>query len=904
MPLTSGTLLGPYEIVGTLGAGGMGEVYKARDSRLDRLVAIKVLSEALAVDPQFRERFDREARTISQLDHPHICALYDVGEQGGTMYLVMPYLEGETLADRLTKGALPLDQALRIGVAIADALDKAHRAGIVHRDVKPSNVFLTKSGVKLLDFGLAKTYATVITGSGGSMLPTTPPHLTGQGTILGTFQYMAPEQLEGQDTDARTDIFAFSAVLYEMITGKKAFEGKTQASLIAAILEREPPSVSRLQPLAPPTLDRVIRRGLAKDPDKRWQSAGDLAIQLQWIAEADRDASVIATSSRASRRLSRAFILVLLLLAIAGWVAWLLQLRRSASSPSPGEPLALAVTPPEGATFVTPSSIFGLPWLALSPDGRVLAFVALSADGRQQIWTRPLGAAAATPLAGTDDGRAPFWSPDSRYVAFFAQGKLKYVDAAGGTTQFVTDAPGSGAGGSWSRDNTIVFAATPQNDGLRKVQVGGVNASQPVTRVDQSRGERGHVWPQFLPDGRHFLFGAVGAGNESGRAGTWIGSLDGGEPRLLLQADAIAHYAGPGYLLFKRGPLFAQRLDTRELRLAGDPLRVTDAVVGSNAGSTYFALTASTTGTFAYGAAARTQTQLVWRDRIGRMVGAIALTNASAPSISRDGAMLIVSRGASDASSDLWFYDLKRNTPLRFTFDSSGARSPIWSPDGKYVAYAARREGGFDLLYRKPIDGAGPEEPLFQKTGSFPTDWSSDGRVIIFHNQTIRGQRNGEDLWLFSLADRQAKPLLQTPFNEAQGTLSPDARWVAYMSDESGVDEVYVQAFPGGGSRRLVSSGGGTEPRWRADGRELFYLSADRRLMVVSTTTGPAFEAGKPEVLFETNVRDLIYPYLRRYEVMPDGQRFVVQELTGHAGPSPLTVVANWPALLRKEQPR
>jgi Tol biopolymer transport system component len=894
MALAAGARLGPYEIQSALGAGGMGEVYKARDTRLDRIVAIKVLREALSVDPQFRERFDREARTISQLDHPHICVLYDVGEQDATTYLVMQYLEGETLADRLTKGALPLDQALRIAIDVAGALDKAHRAGIVHRDLKPGNIMLTKAGAKLLDFGLAKTGTSVVAGAGLSMLPTTPPNLTAQGTILGTFQYMAPEQLEGEDADARTDIFAFSAVVYEMVTGKKAFEGKTQASLIAAILEREPPPVSSLQPLVPRTLDRVIRRGLSKDPDQRWQSAIDLAIQLQWVAEAGRDAAVSGTTSGRWLRLWRPFGLGMLLLALAGWGGLLWQLRRGAA-PLPAEPFVFAIAPPEGATFVTPPSLFGLPWLALSPDGRVLAFVALSADGRQQLWTRPLAAAVATPLAGTDDARAPFWSPDSRYLAFFGRGKLKYVDAAGGTPQIVSDAPGWAGGGSWNRENMIIFAPTPLNEGLRKVHVGTGDGSQPVTRVDRGQGQGGHVWPQFLPDGRHFLFGVV---KSSGGAETWIGSLNGGEPRLLVRADAVARYTEPGYLLFKRGPLLAQRVDARDFQLVGDPIRVSDAVVGSNTPSTYLALSTSTTGTFAYGTAPAGETQLVWRDRTGRMLGSISLTNSSAPSLSRNGATLVLSRNLPQTGTDLWLYDLKQNAPMRFTFDS--AYSPIWSPDGKYIAYSANREGVLNRLYRKLATGLGPEELLLKTGSSYPTDWSADGRFILFHSAVIPDQRNGMDLWFLSVADLQVKPLVSTPFNEAQGALSPDGQWVAYASDESGVFEVYVQAFPDGAAKRVVSSGGGAEPRWRADGRELFYVSADRRLMTVPTKIGPTFEAERPTVLFEMNVRDLVFPYLRRYEVTPDGQRFVAQELTVRSGPSPLTVVVNWPALLPK----
>jgi hypothetical protein len=472
------------------------------------------------------------------------------------------------------------------------------------------------------------------------------------------------------------------------------------------------------------------------------------------------------------------------------------------------------------------------------------------------------------------------------------------VDAAGGRTQIVADAPGLFGSGSWNRDNTIVFAPTPGgNDGLRRVQVGAADAVQLVTRIDQSKGQRAHFSPQFLPDGRHFLFGVGGPTD----AETWIGSLDGGEPRLLLRAEAVAHYAEPGYLLFKRGPLFAQRVDGPDLRFVGDPVRLTDAAVGANQFVTYMALSTSMAGTLVYGAPPAGETQLVWKDRGGRTLNSIDVTGAvGAPSLSRDGAMMVVSRTLPQTGTDLWLYDVKRTTLMRFTFDSAPNRSPIWSTDGKYVAYVSGA-GGTESLSRKSTTGSGTEEVLLKMPGAFPTDWSADGRFILFDtSSTAEGQRTGSDLWFVSLADRQSKPLVQTPFHEIQGALSPDGRWVAYASNESGAFEVYVQAFPDGGSKRVVSSGGGAEPRWRADGRELFYVSADHRLMSVPTTMGSSFEAGKPSTLFEMKVRDLLFRH-KRYEVTPDGQRFVVDELTGRGGPSLLTVVVNWPTLLSKE---
>ena len=902
--LEPGTSFGPYRIEGFLAAGGMGEVYRARDTRLDRLVAVKVLPAEVASDPQFRDRFDREARVISQLDHPHICALYDVGEQNGVSFLVMQYLEGETLEERLKKGAVPLEHALQYAMQMADALATAHRAGIVHRDLKPGNIMLTKSGATLLDFGLAKATGPVSAAAGVSLLPTTPPGLTAQGTILGTFQYMTPEQLEGHEADARTDIFAFGAVVYEMLTGKKAFAANTQASLIAAVLKDDPPLPSTVQPLASPLVDHVVGRCLAKDPDERWQAASDVMRELKWIADAAPGLVSSDPSPRTSvRRWRMISLAVIVLVAAVASLALIGRFLRPA--PAASDLLMFAVAPPEGATFVAPGGPVGQPWLALSPDGRVLAFVALSADGRQQLWTRPLAATSAHPLPGTDGAQAPFWSPDSRSVAFFARGKLKVVDAAGGTPQIVTDAPGYFGSGSWNRDNTIVFASSPRNDGLRSVQVGAAQASQTLTRIDPGRGQRGHFSPQFLPDGRHFLFGVGGAvgGRE---AETWVGSLDGAEPRLLLRADAVAHYAEPGYLLFKRGSLLAQRIDARDLRLVGDPVRLTAPEVGSSSVVPYLALSTSTTGTLAYGATRAEETRLVWQDRTGRLLGSIDVTGASAPSLSRDGTMLALSRTLPQTGTDLWLYDVKRGTPMRFTFDSASTRSGIWSPDGEQIVFAAARNGTLGQMYRKPTTGSGSDELVSNVDGSTPTDWSPDGRFILFHtnNNLDQGsvdQRNGYDLWVLSLADRQSRPLVRTPFHEIQGAVSPDGRWLAYACDESGAFEVYVQGFPDSQGKRLVSRGGGAEPRWRADGRELFYVSADRRLMVVPTTIGPAFESGTPAPLFEMNVRDLGFQSGRRYDVTPDGQRFVVQELIGRVRPSALTVVVNWSALLPKE---
>ena len=903
--LEPGTSFGPYRIERFVAAGGMGEVYRARDTRLDRIVAIKVLPAELAADPQFRERFDREARVISQLDHPHICTLHDVGEGGPATgsgqagaYLVMQYLEGETLEQRLKNGPLPPEQGLQYAVQMADALATAHQAGIVHRDLKPGNVMLTRTGATLLDFGLAKSTGRVSV-AGASMLPTASPGLTAQGTILGTFQYMTPEQLNGREADARTDIFALGSVVYEMLTGKKAFAASTQAGLIAAILKDDPPPLSSVQPLAPPLVDHVVRRCLAKAPDERWQAASDVMRELKWIAEA---APRAASEPSAGASAGWWRVLSVGLIGLVAAIAAILRFWRP--TPAPSDPLTFAIAVPEGATITAPGGPVGQPWLALSPDGRVLAFIAVSADGRQQLWTRPLASTNAQPLPGTDGAQAPFWSPDSRSLGFFARGKLKVVDATGGSAQIVTDAPGFFGSGSWNRENTIVFASSPRNEGLRSVQVGAAHASPPITHVDRGKGQRGHFSPQFLPDGRHFLFG-VGGTVGDGEAETWVGSLDGEEPRLLLRARSAALYAEPGYLLFKRGPLFAQRMGGRDLRFVGEPVSLTALEVGASSVVPYLALSASTTGLLAYGAARVEETRLVWRDRAGRLLGSIDVTGASAPSLSRDGTMLAVLRTLPQTGTDLWLYDVKRSTPIRFTFDSAGAQGGVWSPDGKDVVFSAARNGTLGQLYRRATSGSGSEELLSKVDGSIPSDWSPDGRFILFdtNNNFDQGnidQRNGYDLWVLSLADRQSRPLVRTPFHEIQGALSPDGRWLAYASDESGAFEVYVQAFPDSQGKRLVSKGGGAEPRWRADGHELFYVSADRRLMVVPTTIRPAFEAGTPAALFEINVRDFGLRSGRRYDVTPDGQRFVVQELTGRRSPSALNVFVNWPSLLTR----
>ena len=896
MSLPQGAQLGPYEIVSPVGAGGMGEVYKARDTRLDRTVAIKVLPPHLADDPQFRERFEREARAISQLTDPHICTIHDVGEHAGRAYLVMEFLEGETLAARLAKSALPLDQALRIAIEISGALDSAHRLGIVHRDVKPANVMLTKSGAKLLDFGLAKHGAGGAGGVGGADVargfspaeltasPTLASPLTQQGTILGTFQYMAPEQIEGQEADARSDIFAFGAMLYEMLTGRKAFEGKTQASLIGAILEREPPAVSSIHSLTPPILDRVVRRCLAKDPEARWQSARDLHEELTWIAEeAPRTTPVVATAGARRRELVAWIVAAVAILAIVGGSIW--QLRR----PVPDLPLMrFDVTTPATSD---PTSF------AVSPDGRQLVFVA-SADNIPKLWLRPFAQTTAQALAGTENASYPFWAPDSRAIGFFADGKLKRFDLAGGTPQTLVDAP-SARGGTWSKDGVIVFAPSTLGPLMRVAASGGQTVA--VTQPDQSFPS--HRFPEFLPDGRRFLyFGALGAPDKEG---VYLGSLDGAPTKRLLTAETAATFAWPGYLvLVQQGVLVARpfNLTTQEV---GESIPIAQPV-GWDTSVRRGAYSVSAAGVLAHRSGAAGRRRLVWVDRAGKQVGTVgapddaAVTNVALSPTGRRVAVTRIVRG----NSDIWILDVDRGVPTRFTFDPALDNNPIWSPDSSRVVFRSNRSGPFDL-YEKTASGAGVERPVLTSLQiKNPTDWSPDGRFLLYSSLDTK---TGLDLWALPLTgDRKPFPVLQTPFTERNGQFSPDGRWIAYDSNESGRFEVSVQPFPGPGGKWQVSTGGGVTPRWRRDGRELFYVAPDGALMaapVRASSDGQALEPGEPARLFRVPI--VLGGFVpdnqkHQYDVAADGQRFLINVTTEEASAAPITVVLNWMTALKK----
>ena len=893
MTLTAGSRLGPYEIQAPIGAGGMGEVYKARDTRLERTVAIKVLPEHLSQNADLRQRFEREARAISALSHPHICGLFDVGEQDGTAFLVMEYLEGETVADRLGRGRIPTEQLLRFSIEIAGALDKAHKQGIVHRDLKPANIMITKSGVKLLDFGLAKLRAAGDPGRTNALSTfatevSAGQPLTERGTILGTFQYMAPEQLEGKEADARSDIFSFGAVLYEMATGEKAFAGKSQASLIASILEHEPPAISSVQPMVPPALDRVVKTCLAKEPDDRWQTAHDLESELKWIAQVGSQAGVAAPV--AARRKNRER-LAWGAFAVAALAAALLAFGYVRRAPQASAPIR--------ATLPLPENMFSGE-LALSPDGKRLALTLAKSGGQPQLWIRPLDAPGGLPVPDGENAFFPFWSPDGRFVAFFTgDGKLKRVDAAGGGLLAICDAE-RGVGGTWNRDGTIVFAATPTSP-LFRVPAGG---GQPVavTKLDASRHETAHRYPYFLPDGRHFLYMAsnlTAPPNDPANA-VRLGSLDGKDDRLLVRVASNAAYAS-GYLFYATGErtLLAQKLDKR-FEPVGEPTPMAQRL-GSSGWAGLVDFTVSENGLLLCAPQFVTVSQLLWFDRAGKQAGSIGEpARYLSPRLSADGRRIAVDViDTAKNAADTWLYNVAGGSGNKFAFGPGSANNshPVWSPDGKRVAFASDRKAtnARPDIWVKPVEGGAEEILLENSDSNFPEDWSQDGRFLSVSTIPAQGTRINH-VWVLDLASK--KKVMEAKEGGNNGAydsrFSPDGRFLAYDSDESGRSEVYVVALPGPGGKWQVSAAGGSLPRWRGDGKEMFYISLDNKMMAVPLETAAGFRAGAPVPLFA------VHPAAGAvYDVAGDGKRFLVNSLPADQGSPPLSLLVNWTSLLK-----
>ena len=896
MPLAIGTRLGPYEILSPIGAGGMGEVYKARDTRLDRTVAVKVLTQQRA-SSEDRQRFEREARTISQLSHPHICALYDVGREGETEYLVMEYLEGQPLSDRLARGPLPLEQTLRYGVEIADALDKAHRQGIVHRDLKPANVMLTKEGVKLLDFGLAKAMAPMNPPAELSALPTVAgagSPLTREGTILGTLPYMAPEQVEGEEADSRTDIFALGATLYEMATGRRAFSGSTQASLISSILREDPKPVSRIQPMSPLALDRIIGTCLAKEPDQRWQSAADVGLQLAWLTRGETEqpptpARGLSSTPRWLVGLAAAGVLA------ATALAALFALRRPSSAPA--APIRFAVRSPIGTRFIWNQQYH---LFAVSPDGRRLAFVARGADGRDFLWVRSLAETSAVMLPGTEGAAAPFWSPDNRLIGFFADRKLKKIDSSGGPPVSLCEVPSTLPSGSWGSQHSILFAGLTEP--FMSLVAEGGGAPRVVLKADASHRERAVCWPNFLPDGRHFLY--VGRSETEKQTYLRLATIEDGRTTPLLSSCSRAQYvpsdpnrpAGnrSGFLLYARdGSLLAQPFDSRQLRLVGDPIPAGQEIwqhvlIGSGSFS------ASNDGVLAARSGA-SPARLLWIDRAGRETGSLASPSGfESARLSSDSRRVVVNRVNSHTGlKDLLIGDLSRGVLTRLELDpDDDYAQPIWSPDGTRIAFRVGSMHHPPALYWLALRGSGSPEPMLAPSGpQRAEDWSQDGRFVLYF---ASGSGAGGGLWVANTeGERKPRKLLSKTTDPAYAQFSPDGRWIAYCSMESGRSEVYLTSFPEPAERIRVSVSGGSRPRWKGDGREIYFVSADNEMIATSVRLAAGAEIGQARPLFRIDPAGW-----SDYDVMPDGMRFLAVARVPVQDADAIAVTVNWLSLL------
>ncbi len=880
MPLAPAVRLGPYQIESLLGAGGMGEVYRARDTRLERTVAVKVLAALAGEEAATRlDRFRREARAVSRLSHPHICSLLDVGDQDGLAFLVMEHLEGETLAARLAAGRLPLERALRYAIQIAAALDSAHREGIVHRDLKPANVMLTRDGVKLLDFGLAKLRP----GASDVLAASETATLTTEGTLRGRVPYMAPEVLEGKETDARADIFALGVVLYEMVGGRRPFVGDSKARIMAAILEQEPAPLSSLQPLAPPVLDHVLQRCLAKDPDERWQTARDVGIALEWVLEGGSAAGLPAPvgKRRDRRRLAAAALAGAVAgAAIAGLAAWRLA-RPPPAAPRPALRLELTLDPPALVTGAQRA-------LALSPDGSRLAYVTGSREDHR-LAVRLLSQPQSVALAGTENAEHPFFSPDGQWIAFFAAGALKKVAAGGGMP--ITLCPAAGIGGVWGPDDTIVFSGGPGH-GLLWVPAGGGDPG-PFTTLDASKGESSHSYPHILPGGGALLF-SITTGRKRDASATVVQDLRSGQRRALF-SGYDARYVASGHVVFTRDrSFFAARFDLGRRELTSPPAAMLEDVSGYML-YPIAQLDLSRNGTLVYApTTVFVARRLQWVDRAG-VPTPLAIERGLHEDVrlSRSGR-----QAALEIDGEIWLLDLDRPAPSRLTFGPGESETPVWSPDDRRMAYACHRpDEPFGVCWRA-VDGSGTEERLFGRSSYVSLgDWSPDGRALVFIDNTVE---TGHDLGIFRLDERQPRPLLNSRFNERAPDLSPDGRWLAYSSDESGRREVYVQAFPALGEKRQVSTDGGDEPTWSGTGAELFYRHGDE-MRAVTMQARPVFKRGLPRTLFSGRYVSFPQRPEAQYDVAPDG-RFLMLKRDGPDDP-PLAMMVNWTEELKSRLP-
>jgi eukaryotic-like serine/threonine-protein kinase len=883
-----GSKLGLYEITALLGKGGMGEVYRGRDTKLKRDVAIKILPDEFSRDPDRVGRFQREAEVLASLNHPNIAAIYDLQEAENSRFLVLELVEGETLAERIRRGPLPVDEALHIAKSICEAVEAAHEKGIIHRDLKPANIKLTPDGkVKVLDFGLAKAYEREQANAALSNSPTISMAATNAGIILGTAAYMSPQQASGKMVDKRSDLWAFGVVLMEMLTGRQVFEGETVSHVLAAVLAKEP-DWTALPAKTPEPIRKLLRRCLEKDRKRRLDSAA--------AARLDIDESLTMPSVEAHagspvqpgtwRRVLPWTIASVLLLGLA--LLSFVHFREM--PPATEKSIRFQVPLPENTT----STMF-----KLSPDGRYLAFV--GGRGRGQLWVRAFDALEAKAIPGTDGASYPFWSPDSASIGFFTEGKLKKVAVSGGPALTLADAV-NGRGAAWGRSGAIVFSPANAGGLYRVSEMGGMATAVTNVRDNSTESDR---FPEFLPDGQHFLYNKRSPTPDA--SGIFIGSLDGSPPVRLLSDESTAVYAaardGSGYLLFRReSVLMAQPFDAVRLQITGGIFPVAE-VVGEGGATGSGAFSAAGDGTLGYISGSASNLELAWLDRSGKRVSVVTKPDRIGPfSLSPDGKAIAFEIDTGTANyADIWLQDLARGTVSRFTFGPRGNGSPVWSPDGSRILFSANpAPTRYDLL-EKTVRGAGNPELILRgiHQNMFPSDWSANGKLVAYSDTD---EKTKDDLWLLPMdGDRKPVALVHTPGNDTQGQFSPDGGWIAYTSDESGRPEIYIQTISPDGRKVQVSTEGGTKPRWRRDGRELFYLSLDQKLMAVPVTTGAGLEPGTPHALFEDLLGDAASRFFS-YQPSSDGQRFLALAPAEGAGLTvpPITVVTNWMAALKK----
>jgi eukaryotic-like serine/threonine-protein kinase len=889
MALTVGTRLGPYEIISAIGTGGMGEVYRARDPRIGRDVAVKVLPTAFSEDQERLRRFQQEAHSAGVLNHPNILAVHDVGSENGAPYIVSELLEGETLREKLGGGPLSSRRAIDYSLQIANGLSAAHEKGITHRDLKPENIFVTKDGrIKIFDFGLAKLTEKEGAPSPENSALQTVAAQSNPGTVLGTMGYMSPEQVRGLPVDWRSDIFTFGAILYEMLTGKRAFTGNTQADTITAILQKDPPDVAQSNPDAPPAADKILRHCLEKEAARRFQSAQDVAFALESLSGFSDPGSVrLATPSAQRAAASPKFwMTIAAICAIAAIVTLLLAAKMRVQKP--GRVLQLSIVPPAGTTLSG--------WPVISPDGGQIIFPATDTSGRSYLWLRSLDSSESRQLPGTEDALQPFWSPDNKWIAFFSPAKLKKIQLPDGPTQVLCNV-GDPRGGAWNQENTILFAPNP-DDGLSRIPSSGGNIT-PVTSL--RKGESGHRWPIFLPNGRDFLFYIFRSNDMTRQEGIYFGSLDTSELKPVATSYSGGIFIPPSTILFQQGTtLMAQSFDLKERKPKGDPIPITDQVTAQ----------IDYSGSFGFSADANTlacvrgnlNSRFVWFDRTGRQVGSFGdPAMYQSLSLSPDGKRVVSDASpnrAAGSPTDLWIVESSSGMRSRFTFNPLGNLQPVWSPDITKIAFGSNPDGPYNVFV-KNASGTGKEQQLFKSDKwVFPVDWSMDGTYLLYE---LVSSDSGYDLWAWPMSGNKATyPIATSQSSESQGKFSPDGQFVAYTSDETGRPEIYVQTFPDPSHGRWqISTAGAVMPRWSKDGKELFYLALDRKLMVVDTSTG--FQSVTPQTLFaNVPVRVIASNQAAQYAVSENAQRFLILTPLEDRSHQSITIIANWQNLLKQ----